>query len=549
MVSSRLHIYSLRCDTRSAVGAFLTALGGARFRRPALHPVDHRCLLRLRVPGPHASPSAGGSQETNYRWMPPSARIHDGPAAVAEKEGPAVAPGSADVRGTGQWQLAPAAYGVGWYVLLALAVALPNAKWADMKYAEFDSREHIGMGYSTACSVMFMEDVDWALEPSTGDALARHLEDCTADLEEQCSASGGRLSATPGGNSVYENSWKGCSNATTGQWEEKCLTITGCGGLHEEQCANVSRAVERPYSITYGSGAKWSKAAGGSPYCIPVGSLCEDVDRVTAAGVLGAVGAALAGLGLLAILSYCFLGGGGSSRRRALVAAGLALSAAWAALLASWLLFHHALGHVTTCYVQADHNNGIVAATGPLGDIVNPGGSYSYYCVVGAWALLTPVMLAAWARAAAELRGGGHAGPNGATEAAAAAAAAAPKGQDAEAAAGAQAGFCAPTGPSIEAAPCGALGSPGANGSHAGAIGPDQVHVQVGADRHNASGVGPEPEQPLGAPDALGVLFAPSSGAGSPPGDAAGADAGRGVDRRTIHCLCNGVPICVPRTR
>jgi len=61
-------------------------------------------------------------------------------------------------------------------------------------------------------------------------------------------------------------------------------------------------------------------------------------------------------------------------------------------LLASWACFASVLGQSTTCYLQGDHNEGIIAAKGAFGDIINHNGSYTYYYVIGAWVVLTAVI-------------------------------------------------------------------------------------------------------------------------------------------------------------
>jgi len=64
----------------------------------------------------------------------------------------------------------------------------------------------------------------------------------------------------------------------------------------------------------------------------------------------------------------------------------------WVLLLASWATFASMMGQSTTCYIESDHAEGIIAAKGKFGDIINGSGSYTYYYVIGAWVVLTLVL-------------------------------------------------------------------------------------------------------------------------------------------------------------
>jgi sodium-dependent phosphate cotransporter len=352
------------------------------------------CVFGLRAYHPERLPAA---LKKDYSFMPPSMRM-------ATEEGAGAGPveeanvGSADIGGSRQWWLAPCAYGLGWYAILLLLMAVPNAKYSDMKYASFDDREHIGLGAWSACSAMFAEEVDWASSPATGAALEEHLAGCMQGLKDSC-GNASDFSSIPGANSEYQDSWQGCTSATTEDWLRGCKALTGCGDLHATQCSNVSAAVSRPYAIDYSqSGTKWAAAPGSScnldslpkACCIPLGDFCTDVGGLTTAGGLGVAGIVFCLLGMVAMLAY-LAKGQKRDMRKVLWGSAAAFGVAWVLLLAGWASGLSALGQETTCWVQDDQNDGIVAAKGKLGDIAN-GASYGLGYIIGAWALLIPIL-------------------------------------------------------------------------------------------------------------------------------------------------------------
>jgi len=363
------------------------------------------CVFGLRANHPERLPAA---LKKDFSFLPPSMRMGaaDGEGLAAAAEGSNV--GSSDIGGPRQWWLAPCAYGLGWYSILLLLMAVPNAKWSDMKYATFDARDHIGMGAWSACSAMFASEVGWAPSPATGAALESHLAECMEGLSSSC-ADASDFSTVLGANSVYEASWQGCVNATTEDWHNECQALSGCGDLHATQCANVSDAVSRPYAIDYSqSGTKWAAALASScsadalpkACCIPLGDLCTDAGGLTTAGDLGVAGIVFCLLGMAAMLAYL-----ARDLRKVLWAAAAAFGVAWALLLASWASGLSALGQETTCWVQDDQNDGIVAARGKLGDIAN-GAGYGLGYVIGGWALLNPILAVTALRVAADARAG-----------------------------------------------------------------------------------------------------------------------------------------------
>jgi len=50
------------------------------------------------------------------------------------------------------------------------------------------------------------------------------------------------------------------------------------------------------------------------------------------------------------------------------------------------------MGQSTTCLIESDHAESVIAARGNFGDIINGSGSYTYYYVIGAWVVLTVVI-------------------------------------------------------------------------------------------------------------------------------------------------------------
>merc|ERR1712127_57127 len=103
-------------------------------------------------------------------------------------------------------------------------------------------------------------------------------------------------------------------------------------------------------------------------------------------------------------LAYAFLSESRDMSKALLISATV-FGLTWVLLLASWASMASALGSETTCYVQDDQNDGIVAATGKLGDIAN-GGSYGFGFVIGAWGLLTVALVIIVARVVTDMKNG-----------------------------------------------------------------------------------------------------------------------------------------------
>mmetsp|Transcript_60710 Transcript_60710/g.120284 ORF Transcript_60710/g.120284 Transcript_60710/m.120284 type:complete len:869 (-) Transcript_60710:319-2925(-) len=349
------------------------------------------CVFGLRAHRPAILPTAF---KKDLSFFPPSMRMsNETENASATSE--AASASNADLSNPRRWWSAPATWGLGWFALLALWAALPNAQWAVIKFHKIDKREHVGIGGWSACGALFKKDAAWAPIPLSGSNATIHLQSCTADLKMKC-ANKSTFSTIPGANKEYEKSYYACTRVDKKSWESFCLnSVQGCGTKHKEQCGNITKAMARQWTTDYSaSGTKW-KAPSADDYvhnpCIPLDSLCTDVGKVTSAGTLGMAGTVFFSLGLVLIIGYAFFT---ESRdlSKVLMAAAALLMLSWMMLLASWACFASVLGQSTTCYLQGDHNEGIIAAKGAFGDIINHNGSYTYYYVIGAWVVLTAVI-------------------------------------------------------------------------------------------------------------------------------------------------------------
>merc|ERR1719235_1631114 len=104
-----------------------------------------------------------------------------------------------------------------WICLLTLLCSVPNAQWANMKYAKIDPREHVGIGAWSACSAIFKKEVDWASAPN---CTAQDLATCWDWKMGKCGEEG--FADTAGANSKYEKSWDNCTahfKCSPEQWE------------------------------------------------------------------------------------------------------------------------------------------------------------------------------------------------------------------------------------------------------------------------------------------------------------------------------------------
>jgi len=341
------------------------------------------CLRRTR---PHLLPEFFRGDPA---WMPETLRVQRSAEVTGGTDAQAGGEAAdADLDAKGRWPLAQAAWGLAWILLLMLIVAVPNAQWANMKYVAFDPREHVGIGAWSACSKQYTKAVAWAEAPSCTQAEAAT---CWSWIMGSCSADG--FSEAGGANKIYEKSWENCTShfqCSPSQWEAACL-IASCGGSqHAYQCQNLTRAVSRALSVSYGTaGAGTAWEAGEA--CRSLDQVCDNAGPIGHAGNLAVVALLFVCLGQALLLVYQFLR---KLRdvRMALVAAAVSFSFAWVMLLASWATFSGAVSGEATCVIVDVTTRKAVRATGPFGEIVNGGGSYSLGFIIFAWLLLTAVL-------------------------------------------------------------------------------------------------------------------------------------------------------------
>jgi sodium-dependent phosphate cotransporter len=343
-------------------------------------------LIGLRANKPHLLPPA---LKRDPYWLINSLRVEklseEDEASSGRPQSPSAA--SADL-GKGNWKAAPAAWGISWFVVLALLMVVFNAKWADMKYTSWDKRNHYGISGWGACSYAFEKSMAWAPAINEAGCTSTVLNDCGKDLlDGGCSNSG--FSTTDGSNSKYEDSWVGCRKlCTTTQWKAWCDAQNCKGDKHFLQCLNVTAAVQKPYTVSYmPAGNAWEEGK----LCRNVEFLCAGVEGdVKSAADLSVVGLVFAGFGLASVLAHAI-----RQNYQGVLFASLAFWAiAWMFLLASWAVFAGSLSKTAVCKVEAESGQGAVIATGKFGDIINNSGSYTFGYVIGAWLLSTvPIIL------------------------------------------------------------------------------------------------------------------------------------------------------------
>jgi hypothetical protein len=282
--------------------------------------------------------------------------------------------------GKGWWQ-APTAWGSGLFALMLLVVAIPNCQWANVKYAKFDKREHVGFGAWTTCSQMFKKDVKWASQLGAACQGSVAIEGCTSpDFADKGDS-----------NKMYEASWNAAkSNCSLDQWATKCEALPCNGKLHVEQCQNVTAAVQPKYAVSYESqsGLAWT----GGELCREVSELCGDLSLQSAGG-LAIAGTVFAFLGQCSLMMFIFF------RKQhvwldvvQLKISLVAFVIAFILLISSWASFTQAVSSSASCILMDVSGAGAIRATGNFGDMINNGGSYSYLFVVLANVLLIPVV-------------------------------------------------------------------------------------------------------------------------------------------------------------
>jgi sodium-dependent phosphate cotransporter len=345
-------------------------------------------IVSLRTHKPHLLP---GALKKDFAWMPPSLRVEK----VPEEETAGTTASSADL-GAENWQAAPAAWGMGWFIVLALVVVCFNAKWADMKYVDWDGRNHYGISFNQVCSKAFEADMAWAPVLNEAACPATTFYSCGGGdvthptlLAKSCKKSD--FSTTEGSYKAYQSSWSKCRAVCSAkQWESWCIGLNCGGSDHKLQCQNVTGAVHRGYDIAHGPKGTmaWTKGE----LCRPLSDMCTKVDgSVKAAGALGVVGFVMALTAQLLLVTNSMR----PAWMKTLMASLAFFALAWIFLLASWAAFAGSIGQDAECIVEAETTGkkGVVKAIGKFGDIINGGGSYTFAFVIASWCLL-PVPMA-----------------------------------------------------------------------------------------------------------------------------------------------------------
>jgi hypothetical protein len=288
------------------------------------------------------------------------------------------------------------AWGSGWFILMALVVAVPNGQWANLKYPKFDGRDHVGIGAWQACSAMYSSEQGWAA-PRT-ECSGADIFSCAAI--KGCASAG--FSDKAGSNDLYEKSWTACrENCSLKSWSAHCVSMACKGSLHTAQCNNVTGAVKPAYHLMYKTdrGKAWRTHDSGG-HCRSLNALCDNGDKLGAAGSFGWLGFAFALLGQFLL---CAPSGGSESRKdKILIGSFASYLLAWVWLLISWAIFASAASDQVSCTVMDASKTGAVIATGQFGDIINSSGSYGYAFVIGSWVFTTLVVVVIGQRILAE---------------------------------------------------------------------------------------------------------------------------------------------------
>jgi len=335
------------------------------------------------------------------KWLPPSLRVEELPETDDQVASAEADNGAGSGPKAKPWALAPVAWGTVWVIIIALMAALPNSQWANLKYLNFDERDHVGIGAWSMCSAQFKKDMPWATTPDQAACTTAVLDACADKKMPSCtntsSADYATFSDNAGVNKEYESSWTECrSKCSTSKWEQHCKALSCPGSLHTKQCENITK-VEHDYSVIYkpvsSAGLAWSKG----DLCRPVSDFCDNSAGLANIGNLGWAGFAFTVLG-----QACLMVNSVKIEMVKPFFASIAFFAlAWVLLLASWATFAGSLGDDVSCTVVdsvawgcgAGANSSskcAVTAKGKFEDIVNP--SYIYGYVVGCWLLLSIII-------------------------------------------------------------------------------------------------------------------------------------------------------------
>merc|ERR1712007_112197 len=118
---------------------------------------------------------------------------------------------------------------------------------------------------------------------------------------------GDEFSSTKGTNSQYEESWSNCRDICgTTRWEAWCRELNCGGGEHNNQCQNVTKAVQGNYDVEYVASAElaWS----GGEICRDIKDLCPGMEgSFKVIGDFAAVGLVCTAIGLASLLIFLFM--------------------------------------------------------------------------------------------------------------------------------------------------------------------------------------------------------------------------------------------------
>jgi len=162
------------------------------------------------------------------------------------------------------------------------------------------------------------------------------------------------------------------------------------GGQHNNQCQNVTKAVQGKYDVEYmeTEDLAWS----GGEICRDVKELCPGMEgplKVT--GDFAAAGLASTAIGLTSLLTFQFM----KNKEQVMVLLQVSLGGfclAFVLLFVSWVYFLGVQGEKASCIVEAESGTGAVKAHGRFSDIFSTG-AYALPFVIGSWMLLAIPML------------------------------------------------------------------------------------------------------------------------------------------------------------
>jgi len=331
--------------------------------------------------------------------MPNSLRVNRTEEYASQSTGGTTGVSDADI-GKDNWQAAPVAWGGGFFVLFMLLVAMTNAKFGDIKFPEFDKRDHVGFSGWKACSYGYKDnDMVWAKPYNMSLCTDAALQTCASKSMSKCQTVS--FSNTEDVNEEYEESWTSCrAICPMFKWKQWCMN-QACGGTkHEEQCQNVADAVLRDYVVEYGPQGAGLVAWKKGDMCRPIGDICDNHKSIKVPGDLGVVALVLVFLGQGSVLAYNSIHKTKDANTTKLVLTGSLVCwlSAWLFSFMSWATYLEASKGETTCVVEDASGTGAVFAKGPFNKIANS--SYTYYCIITAWFLMKFIILAIGARLA-----------------------------------------------------------------------------------------------------------------------------------------------------